>query len=65
MEEIWRNSKVRKRNGRFSHNEYLAMWKDYPIEEATWETKSNFLDDTILQHNLIEGQPAEVEPRKL
>ena len=65
VEKILRYRKILKKNGRFSHNEYLVMWKDYPIEEATWEPESNFPDAAILQHNLIADQPAEVTPRKL
>lgn len=40
--KIFRKRKVLKRNGRLSHTKYLIVWKDYPIEEATWELESSF-----------------------
>ena len=54
-----------KRNGRFSHYEYLTMWTGYPVEEATWEPESSFIDAAVLQDNLKEDQPTEVKPRRL
>ena len=65
VEKIIRMRKVLKRNGRFSHNEYLTMWIGYPIEEATWEPDYNFTDAAVLQDNLKEDQPTEVNPRRL
>ena len=47
------------------HNEYLTMWTGYPIEEATWEPESNFTDAAVLEDNLKEDQPTEVEPKRL
>ena len=57
--------RVLKRNGRYSHMEYLVLWEGYPLEEATWEPESNFDDKDVLQHNLREDKPIEVEPRKI
>ena len=65
VEKIIRKRRVLKRNGRFSHNEYLTMWTGYPIEEATWEPESNFTDAAVLEDNLREDQPTEVNPRRL
>ena len=65
VEKIIRMRRVLKRNGKFSHNEYLTMWTGYPIEEATWEPESNFTDAAVLQDNLREDQPTEVDPRRL
>ena len=65
VEKIIRKRRVLKKNGRFSHNEYLIMWTGYPIEEATWEPESNFTDAAILEDNLKEDQPTEVNPRRL
>ena len=65
VEKILRKRRVLKRNGRFSHNEYLTMWTGYPISEATWEPESNFTDAAVLEANLKEDQPTEVDPRRL
>ena len=65
VERILRKRKVLHKNGRHSHMEYLVLWQGYPLEEATWEPESNFTDDEVMQHNLGEDKPAEVEPRKL
>ena len=65
VEKIIRKRRVLKRNGKFSHNEYLTMWTGYPIEEATWEPESNFTDAAVLEANLKEDQPTEVDPRRL
>ena len=65
VEKIIRKRRVMKRNGRFSRYEYLTMWTGYPIEEATWEPESNFTDAAVLEDNLREDQPTEVNPRTL
>ena len=65
VEKILRKRKVLKKNGRISHNEYLVLWQGFPIEEATWEPEKNFTDRAILEHNLQEDQPLEVDPRRL
>ena len=41
------------------------MWAGYPIEEATWEPATSFTDAAVLEENLKEDQPTEVDPRKL
>ena len=65
VEKIIRKRRVLKRNGRLSHYEYLTMWTGYPIEEATWEPATSFTDATVLEENLKEDQPTEVDPRRL
>ena len=65
VEKIIRKRRVLKKNGRFSHYEYLTMWTRYPIEEVTWEPESNFTDAAVLEDNLREDQPTEVNPRRL
>ena len=65
VEKIIRKRRVLKRNGRLSHYEYLTMWTGYPIEEATWEPATSFTDATVLEENLKEDQPTEVNPRRL
>ena len=65
MEKILRKRKVLKRKGRFSHNECLVTWKDYPIKETMWESESTFLCEAILHDNLMENQQAEFDPREL
>ena len=62
---ILRKRRVLKRNGRYSHNEYLVLWQGYPLEEATWEPEAHCEDKSMLKHNLEEDKPAEVEPRRI
>ena len=65
VEKIIRKRRVMKRNGRFSHWEYLTMWTGFPIDYATWEPTSSFTDAAVLEDNLREDQPTEVDPRRL
>ena len=65
VERILRKRRVLKRNGRYSHNEYLVLWQGYPLEEATWEPEAHFEDKALLKHNLEKDKPAEVEPRRI
>ena len=65
VEKILRWRRVITRTRRHSKKEYLILWKDHPIEGATWEPEANFTDPAVLQHNLQEDNPTEAEPRKI
>eukprot|EP00923_Selenidium_pygospionis_P015843 GHVN01027654.1.p1 GENE.GHVN01027654.1~~GHVN01027654.1.p1 ORF type:complete len:179 (-),score=27.25 GHVN01027654.1:398-883(-) len=44
---------------------YLVKWKDYPIEEATWEPESNLLDpseDIVRKINNLKAQKTAPPP---
>ena len=49
--KIKRNKKIIK--------EYLVLWKDYPVEEATWVTPEQFIKPELLQQFIREDQPVE------
>ena len=51
----WRKKRVKGKLIR----EYYVLWKNYPLEEASWIPATNFDDQDILQHNLIEDNPTE------
>lgn len=57
-----RYKRVLKRNGRYSHIKYPALWEGYPLYKAIWGLEANFDNKVILQHNLEEDKPSKVEP---
>jgi len=40
-EPVWEVESILKKKGRGRYIQYLVKWKDYPIEEATWEPLRN------------------------
>ena len=51
----WRKKRVRGKPTR----EYYVLWKDYPLEEASWIPANNFDDQEMLQQNLLEDNSTE------
>ena len=51
----WRKGK----RGRKIIKEYLALWKGYPVTEASWVPQENFSHPEQLQHYLEEDRPVE------
>ena len=49
--KIKRNKKIMK--------EYLALWKGFPIEEATWITPEQLITPELLQQFIQEDKPVE------
>ena len=39
--------------------EYVVLWKDYPIEEAQWVPAENFMRPSELQKYIEEDDPQE------
>ena len=57
IERILRWRKI-KRNKKII-KEYLVLWKEYPVEEATWVTPEQFVRPELLQPFIREDQPVE------
>ena len=48
-EETYQVSRILKHRGKPGNYEYLVLWKDFPVEEATWEPQSSFLDTECIR----------------
>ena len=56
VDKILRWRKKTRPNGT-TYKEYLVLWTNYPMEEATWEPKENFDDPEAFEESLRKDNP--------
>ena len=47
--QIYEVDSILNHRGTVGNMEYLIKWKNYPIDQATWEPATNILDDTVVR----------------
>ena len=60
VDKILRWRKKTRPNGT-TYKEYLVLWTNYPMEEATWEPKENFDGPEAFEESLRKDNPQEEE----
>jgi hypothetical protein len=47
--QVYEVDSILNHRGTIGNMEYLIKWKNYPIDQATWEPATNILDDTVVR----------------